>query len=222
MPLLPKGRLGSNLPLPPALDVIRLAGLLRSGIRLIALCAFIALVGMLSPRLGSGGAGAVAAVGFAAVIAGGIAFAVAAHHVDRTGSSSGAVRAVQAALVILRRLGLPLLALAFFLLWTFVYLALYAVHPDAAFTGLPKDASPRFADFFYYSVMTALVSPPGDIIAASRGTRSATMIEMLTGLSLLATYLSSLVDLPGRKSDPQSQTAQNPTSPSPPDHPSDT
>ncbi len=196
---MPKRRLGSNLPLPPSLDVIRLAGLLRSGVRLIALCAFIALVGMLSPRLGSGGAGAVAAVGFGAVIAGAIAFAVAAHHVERTAASSfGAVRVVQATLVILRRLGLPLLALAFFLLWTFVYLALYAIHPAEAFTGLPKNASPRFADFFYYSVMTALVSPPGDIIAASRGTRSATMIEMLTGLSLLATYLSSLVDLPAR------------------------
>jgi hypothetical protein len=45
------------------------------------------------------------------------------------------------------------------------------------------------------------VSPHGDIIALSRGTRSATMIEMLTGLSLLATYLSSLVELPGRRRD---------------------
>jgi hypothetical protein len=43
-------------------------------------------------------------------------------------------------------------------------------------------------------VSTALISPPGDIVASSRGVRSATMIEMLTGFALLATYLSSFVD----------------------------
>ena len=41
---------------------------------------------------------------------------------------------------------------------------------------------------------TAFISPPGDIVARSRGVRSATMIEMLTGFGLLATYLSSFVD----------------------------
>jgi hypothetical protein len=74
-------------------------------------------------------------------------------------------------------------------------------HPEEAFTGLVRDGqNPRFADFFYYSVMTAFISPPNDIIAASRGARSATLIEMLTGLSLLATYLTSLVVLPGSRS----------------------
>src|SRR4051794_39865610 len=92
-----------------------------------------------------------------------------------------------------RRVGLPLLGLGFFLAWTLVYIALWAFHPHEAFTGL--GAEPRFADFFYYAVSTAFVSPPGDIFAHSRGARSATMIEMLTGFALLATYLASFSDL---------------------------
>ena len=97
-----------------------------------------------------------------------------------------------AVLQLLRRTGLPLLALAFFLFWTFVYIGIWAVHPHAAFTGLgPR---PRFADFFYTSVLTAFISPPGDIIAHSRGARAATMIEMLTAFALVTAYASSFVD----------------------------
>jgi hypothetical protein len=92
----------------------------------------------------------------------------------------------------LRRTGLPFLGLAFFLAWTCVYLGLWAFHPHEAFGGLP--AKPRFADFFYYAVSTAFISPPGDIVAHSRGVRSATMIEMLTAFALLTTYLSTFVD----------------------------
>ena len=60
----------------------------------------------------------------------------------------------------------------------------------------------RFADFFYYSVCTALISPPGDIFAASRGARSATMIEMLAAFALLTAYLSSFVDWQAREQPP--------------------
>ena len=91
---------------------------------------------------------------------------------------------------LLRATGLPLLGLAFFLVWSFVYLGTYWYAPAAAFRGL--DHPPRYADFFYYSVSTALISPPGDIIAHSRGARAATIIEMLTGLALVTTYLSGL------------------------------
>jgi hypothetical protein len=97
-----------------------------------------------------------------------------------------------AVLTELRRIGLPLLGLAFFLAWTFVYIALWAVHPGDAFRGLGD--SPRFADFFYYAVTTAFISPPGDVFAHSRGARSATMIEMLTAFALLTAYVSSFVD----------------------------
>jgi hypothetical protein len=185
----------------PAREVRQLAQFLRSGSRLIILCAFIVVVAMLGPRLSQATAGAVALVGAACVVAGGLVFLFLARSVHHLGPSSPGLRIAEALLVTLRRLGLPLLSLGFFLLWTFIYLALWWYHPEEAFTGLVRDGqNPRFADFFYYSVMTAFISPPNDIIAASRGARSATLIEMLTGLSLLATYLTSLVVLPGSRS----------------------
>jgi hypothetical protein len=179
---------------------MRLAGFMRSGARLIILCGFIVAVAMLSPRLSPNAAGLVALVGAVAVIAGAIVFTVLARGVHHLGGSSAGLRVAEALLVTLRKLGLPILALAFFLLWTFVYLAVWWYHPAEAFTGLVREGQdPRFSDFFYYAVMTAFISPPNDIIAASRGARSATLIEMLTGLSLLATYISSLVDWPSRE-----------------------
>lgn len=192
-------RLMSALPHAPAREVMRLAGFLRSGARLIILCGFIVAVAMLSPRLSPNAAGLVALVGAGAVIAGAIVFVFLARGVHHLGTSSPRLRVAEALLVTLRKLGLPILALAFFLLWTFVYLGVWWYHPTEAFTGLVHNGQdPRFADFFYYAVMTAFISPPNDIIAASRGARSATLIEMLTGLSLLATYVSSLVELPSR------------------------
>ena len=38
------------------------------------------------------------------------------------------------------------------------------------------------------------MSPPGDITAASKGARTATMIELLTGTAALAAYLGSFLD----------------------------
>ncbi len=179
---------------------MRLAGFLRSGSKLIALCGFIVAVAMLGPRLSPSAAGWVALIGAAGVLAGSLAFAVVARRIQHVGDTSAGLRIAETLLATLRRLGLPILALGFFLLWTFVYLGVYSAHPEEAFTGLVTDGKdPRFSDFFYYSVMTAFISPPNDIIAASRGARSATLIEMLTGLSLLATYLSALVDLPSRR-----------------------
>ncbi len=185
------------LPHAPAREVTQLAGILRSGGRLIILCAFIVVVAMLSPRLSPHQAGIVALVGAGAVVVGAIAFALLARSVHHLGTASTGLRVAEALVVTLRKLGLPLLALLFFLLWTFVYMGVWWYDPADAFTGLVRDGlNPRFADVFYYAVMTAFISPPDDIIAASRGARSATLIEMLTGLSLLATYLSSLVVWP--------------------------
>ena len=65
---------------------------------------------------------------------------------------------------------------------------------------MPRE--PRFADFFYYAVCTALISPPGDILAGSRGARSATMIEMLSSFALLTAYLASFVDWQQREPPP--------------------
>ena len=71
-------------------------------------------------------------------------------------------------------MGLPLLGLAFFLLWTIV---------------------------LYCAVSTAFISPPGDT-AKSCCARSATMIEMLTAFALLTAYLSSFVDWYGQRREP--------------------
>jgi hypothetical protein len=163
-------------------------------VRLLVLCLFIVVVGMIRPRLDRSDAGFVLLGCGLVTLAAGLAFAGATRRIaGHLPVVSTSWRLVDAVRLLLRRTGLPLLGLAFFLLWTFVYLGLWWYHPEETFTGLP--AQPRFADFFYYSVSTALTSPPQDIIAATRGARSATMIEMLTGIALLGAYLSSFVQL---------------------------
>jgi len=171
--------------------------LTRGAIRLGILCLFIVLVDMLSPRLTRHDAGVVALLGFVAIVGGAILFAVATRvAASRLGTANPALgpgqRRAGAVLGLLRHTGLPLLGLVFFLVWTLVFVAAWWFRPDGAFTGLA--AEPRFADFFYYAVSTGLISPPGDIIATSRGARSATLIEMITALALLTAYLSSFTD----------------------------
>ena len=151
---------------------------------------------MLRPRLTPHRAGLIAIAGAVAVVVGSVLFwATTRRLAERLPFLSGSQQLADAAVLQLRRIGLPLLGLLFFLFWTFVYLALWAVHPGEAFRGLGP--APRFADFFYYAVSTALISPPGDILAHSRGARAATMIEMLTGFGVLTAYLSSFIDWSG-------------------------
>lgn len=168
------------------------AGALRMGI----LCAAIVAIGMLPWDMTPHRAGVVFFVGVAVVAGCAVAFVAATQRLIAGFDRIPAIGPLSAAvLLLLRRVGLPLLGLAFFLVWTFGYIGLWWFRPygpDAAFQGL--DATPRFSDFFYYAVSTAFISPPGDIIAGSRGTRSATMIEMLTGLALLTAYVGSFVD----------------------------
>jgi hypothetical protein len=95
--------------------------------------------------------------------------------------------------MLVRSIGLLVLSLGFFLFWTLVYLGVWWWHPASAFRGL--DHHPYFSEFFYYAVSTAFISPPGDILAHSRGARTATMVEIVTGAALLSVYLASFVDL---------------------------
>jgi hypothetical protein len=163
-------------------------------VRLLVLCLFIVAMGMIRPRLDRGDAGWVLLVCGLVTLAALLAFAGATWRVaGHLPVMSTSWRLVDAVRLLFRRTGLPLLGLAFFLFWTFVYLGLWWYHPEETFTGLSE--RPRFADFFYYAVTAALTSPPEDIVAASRGARSATMIEMLTGIALLGAYLSSFVQL---------------------------
>lgn len=186
-----------------SLEEARPGWLTAGAVRLGVLWAFIIAIEMLRPRLSPHSAGLVAIAGAVAVAAGAAVFVGAARRLAaHLRFLSGSQRLADAAVLQLRHIGLPLLGLLFFLFWTFVYLALWAVHPQDAFRGL--GSQPRFADFFYYAVSTALISPPGDILAHSRGVRAATMIEMLTGFGVLTAYLSSFVDWGGDRA--RSQT----------------
>jgi hypothetical protein len=158
-------------------------GLLRLGL----LCAVIVGIGMLPGHLTPHQAGVIALVGLV-----GLPIAIAIPFLAVVRTFAGRVPAAAAALRLVHKVGLVGLGAAFFLFWTFVYLGLWWRHPHEAFTGLAP--RPRFNDFFYTSVSTAFISPPGDILAHSRGARSATMIEMLTGFALIAVYASSFVD----------------------------
>jgi hypothetical protein len=185
-----------TLALSPARPGWLTAGMLR----LAALSAFVVAIGMVRSHLTTGRAWVIVGVGAALVVIGLVALLGATHRLDQRLRLGWASRAF---VLVLRRTGLPLLGLVFFLTWTLVYVALWALHPEQAFTGLSD--TPRFADFFYYAVCTALISPPGDIFASSRGARSATMIEMLAAFALLTAYLSSFVDWQGRESAPDDE-----------------
>lgn len=165
-------------------------GLIRLGL----LCAVIVGIGMLPGHLTPHEAGVIALVGLVC-----LPILIAVPFLAFVRAFAGRVPAAAAVLRVVHQVGLVGLGAAFFLFWTFVYLGLWWRHPHEAFSGLgPR---PRFNDFFYTSVSTAFISPPGDILANSRGARSATMIEMLTGFALVAVYASSFIDWQPRRDD---------------------
>ncbi len=162
-------------------------------IRLATLSLFVVAIGMIRGHLTTTSAWVVVGIGAGLATVG---LAVLLGATQRLERRLAIPWAAEAFVLLLRRIGLRLLGLVFFLAWTLVYVALWAIHPEQAFTGLPDE--PRFADFFYYAVSTAVISPPGDIFASTRGARSATMIEMISSFALLTVYLSSFVDWHGR------------------------
>lgn len=171
--------------------------------RLFILCVFVVLIGMARPRLTPGQAGLVVLVCGLVTLAAALSLVIGTWWIAK-GLPLGLEgrRLVAAVRVLLRRVGLPLLGLAFFLFWTFFYVGLWWYRPEATFAGL--SAHPYFADFFYYAVSTSFIAPPGDIIASSRGARTATMIEMLTGFALVTAYLASLFEWRSYASPPKS------------------
>ena len=169
-------------------SVLRRPRWLTAGLtKLAVLCGFIVGVAMLPGRITPSKAGWIGWVGLAILF-----LLVSGPFVAATIRLAQRLPLATAVVTVVRIAGLVGLAGAFFLFWTFVYLVLWSKHPTEAFKGL--GATPRFADFFYYSVTTALTSPPGDITAHSRGVRSATMIEMLSGFAMVFTYIASFVD----------------------------
>lgn len=174
----------------------RMPGHLRAGgVRLLGACLAIWCLGMFSPKIDRDTAIGVLIVGWALILGGLLVLVLGTQRVlarlDVPVLGAGVAR-VAALVVALRRIGLVLLALLFFLFWTLIYIGVWRSHPEGAFHGLPK--TPTFSDFFYYAVSTGFISPPGDIIAASKGARTATMIELLTGTAALAAYLGSFLD----------------------------
>jgi hypothetical protein len=180
----------------PLVAAERLPGHVRAGaVRLLGACLAIWALGMFSPQIDKGAADIVLIAGWGVIVAALLVLMMGTQRVlarlDVPLLGPGVARA--AALVLaLRRVGLVLLALAFFLFWTLIYIGVWRAHPAGAFHGLPH--TPTFSDFFYYAVSTGFVSPPGDILAASKGARTATMIELLTGTAALAAYLGSFLD----------------------------
>jgi hypothetical protein len=183
-----------------------------SMVRLGLLCLCIVAIGMIRPRISDESAGWVLVAAGLIVVGFAVAFFVATRRVaSHLPLMAGSFRIVDAILVLVRRTGLPLLALGFFLFWTFVYLGLWWYRPEDSFEGIGVGEDPRFADFFYYAVMVALTSPPEGIVPLSRGVRSATMIEILTGLALLTTYVSTLFEF--RRQRPTATGGEEPPGP---------
>jgi hypothetical protein len=175
----------------------RLPAVIRgAGLRLLSVCLAVWVVGMLSPRVTPHEAGVTVVVGVAIVIGLVVLLGAGTRRILRRlriGFVDRGVAAAEALLVLVRSIGLLVLSLGFFLFWTLVYLGVWWWHPASAFTGL--DPHPYFSEFFYYAVSTAFISPPGDILAHSRGARTATMVEIVTGAALISVYLASFVDL---------------------------
>jgi hypothetical protein len=181
-----------------ALDRARPTWVTGGMTRLAILSVFVVLVGMIRARMTPNEAWVIFGIGVGLLAGLGVIFSFRSRRLTERLELSHRAAGV---LLLVRRLGLPLLGLAFFLAWTIIYIGVWAFDPVHSFNGLAT--LPRFADFFYYAVSTAFISPPGDIFATSRGARSATMIEMLTAFALLTAYLSSFVDWYGRRREPE-------------------
>lgn len=204
-----------RLPLVTQIQSDRLPAVMRgAGLRLLWVCLAVWGLGMLSPRVTPHQAAVIVFVGAGIVIGLAVLLAAGTRRILRSlriGLVDRTVAGAEALLVLVRRIGLLVLALGFFLFWTLVYLGVWWWHPATAFTGLGPH--PYFSDFFYYAVSTAFISPPGDILAHTRGARTATMIEIVTGAALLSVYLASFVDLrpPTLAKEPDAETSQRPT-----------
>ena len=171
-----------------------------SALRLLAACGCLWVLGMLPLRLTDARADLIIVVGWLIVIALAASVGFGAHRVfarlDMLALGSTVARATAISYA-LRRVGFVLLAMGFFLFWTLIYIGVWRWWERGSFTGLSD--RPYFSDFFYYAVSTGFVSPPGDIVAASRGARTATMTELLTGTAALAVYLGSFLGAPERE-----------------------
>jgi hypothetical protein len=121
------------------------------------------------------------------------------------------VRAVEGSLQLVRRAGVALPALVFFIFWALVYMLIWSRSPAAcaadpavacggAFWGAGAD--PSFGDFVYLSVNMAFANPVPDLMARSQVAKAAATLEVLTGIGLATLYASSFFGLRGEAPDP--------------------
>ena len=112
----------------------RLPGKLRGGaLRLLGACIAIWILGMFSPEITPHTASIILIVGWSFIAAIVLVIALGTHRVverlDLPLLGSGVVR-VTALLLALRKVGIVLLALAFFLFWTLIYIGVWRSHRD--------------------------------------------------------------------------------------------
>lgn len=133
-----------------------------AAVKFAVLCGAVAGISMLSPKLSRNEAGVVALVGVVGILAGAGVLAFTTRRLARRRSHQSNVALerylASSFLGLIRTTGVALIGLAFFAVWSFVYLSMWWFSPELAFKGL--DAAPRYSDFFYYSVSTGLISPP--------------------------------------------------------------
>lgn len=100
-------------------------------------------------------------------------------------------RAAEAVGLLVRRMGVALPALVFFFGWALVYASIWLLDPavcspDAAvpchgaFRGAGVD--PSFGDFLYLSVNETFANPPPDLFPSSQVARTATTLQVLSGI----------------------------------------
>jgi len=134
--MMPRKELLDDLQRLP-LTAVRPAWLTTGAIKLGVLCAFIVVIGMARPRLSPDAAGWIVLGGGLGTLAGALAFLVATRYqAARSSLLDRSERVFAAVFVLLRKTGLPILGLVFFLSWTFVYLGVWWFNPDEAFKGL--------------------------------------------------------------------------------------
>lgn len=118
------------------------------------------------------------------------------------------VRVFEGSLRLVRRAGVALPALVFFVFWALVYMLIWSQQPGAcpadpavgcsgAFWGAVGD--PSFGDFVYMSVNMAFANPVPDLIAHAQAAKAAATLEVLSGIGLATLYASSFFGLRGEQ-----------------------
>jgi hypothetical protein len=123
----------------------------------------------------------------------------------------------------LRALGLPLLALGFFGLWTLSFMGLWALDatqcgadPGAAgscgaFLGI--DAKPAVGDFVYFAVNVAFANLPPDFIAHSDAAHTLVTLEVVSGVALITAFAADFLKSPTAAAAGAAEVADPPPDP---------